>query len=140
MEQPGQRLVRRLLLDTHIWLWAAREPHKVNSDIYKILSNLETELFLSPISLWELATLVDKKKFNLKEDFAVWVQRSIVDLKLSEAPLDWKVAHEMRYILPNHKDPADRFLAATAIAYDLTLVTADQSLMGIPGLKFLAND
>jgi PIN domain nuclease of toxin-antitoxin system len=45
----------------------------------------------------------------------------------------------MRYILPNHKDPADRFLAATAVAYDLTLVTADQKLIGVPGLKVLAN-
>jgi PIN domain nuclease of toxin-antitoxin system len=45
----------------------------------------------------------------------------------------------MRYILPDNKDPADRFLAATAVAYDLTLVTADEKLMGIPGLRVLAN-
>jgi PIN domain nuclease of toxin-antitoxin system len=45
----------------------------------------------------------------------------------------------MRYILPNHKDPADRFLVATAIAYDLVFVTADQGLINVPGLKVLAN-
>jgi PIN domain nuclease of toxin-antitoxin system len=46
---------------------------------------------------------------------------------------------EMRHILPNHRDPSDRFLAATAIAHDMVLATADQKLMGVPGLKVLAN-
>ena len=41
--------------------------------------------------------------------------------------------------MPNHKDPADRFLAATAIVFDLILVTSDQKLMDVPGLKVLAN-
>jgi PIN domain nuclease of toxin-antitoxin system len=131
--------VRRYRLDTHIWLWAATEPHKLTSEVHKLLNTPETDRFLSPISLWELSVLVEKKRFALKEDFAVWVQRSISDLSLKETSLSWKVAHEMRYILPNHKDPADRFLAATAVAYDLTLVTADQKLIGVPGLKVLAN-
>jgi PIN domain nuclease of toxin-antitoxin system len=131
--------VRRLLLDTHIWLWAATEPHKLTSEVHKLLNSPETDRFLSPISLWELTVLVEKKRFALKEDFVVWVQRSISDLNLKETSLSWKVAYEMRYVLPNHKDPADRFLAATAIAFDLILVTADQKLIGVPGLKVLAN-
>lgn len=116
------------------------QPHKLSSEVHKIAGDPEATRYLSPISLWELGTLVDKKKFYLKEDYAIWVERSIRDLKLSEAPLNWKVAHEMRYILPNHKDPADRFLAATAIAYDLIFVTGDEVLREVPGLKVLAND
>ena len=131
--------MRRFLLDTHIWLWAATEPHKLTSEVHRLLNSPETDRFLSPISLWELSVLVQKKRFAIKEDFAVWVQRSISDLNLKETFLSWKVAYEMRYILPNHKDPADRFLAATAVAYDLTLVTADQKMIGVPGLKVLAN-
>ena len=131
--------MRRFLLDTHIWLWAATEPHKLTSEVHRLLNSPETDRFLSPISLWELSVLVQKKRFALKEDFAVWVQRSISDLNLKETSLSWKVAYEMRYILPNHKDPADRFLAATAVAYDLTLVTTDQKMIGVPGLKVLAN-
>jgi PIN domain nuclease of toxin-antitoxin system len=127
------------LLDTHIWLWAALQPHKLTSEVHKLLSNPETDRFLSPISLWELSFLVDKKRFTLKGDFAAWAQGSIADLNLKEAFLSWNIAYEMRFILPNHKDPADRFLAATAIALDLILVTADQKLMDAPGLKVLAN-
>ena len=132
--------MNRFLLDTHIWLWAVMAPHKLSSQVHKIAGDPEATRYLSPISLWELGTLVDKKRFYLKEDYAIWVERSIKDLKLSEAPLNWKVAHQMRYILPNHKDPADRFLAATAIAYDLTFVTGDEVLRGVPVLKVLAND
>jgi len=75
----------------------------------------------------------------MHEDFAVWFARTSEDVELIEAALNWEIAHNMRYILPNHRDPADRFLAATAAAYDLTLVTADQKLIGVPGLKVLAN-
>jgi PIN domain nuclease of toxin-antitoxin system len=129
----------RFLLDTHIWLWAAFEPHRLTSKVHNLLNRPGTDLFLSPISLWELSVLVEKKRFALKEDLVVWVQKSVSDLKLQEIALNWQVAYELRFVLPNHKDPADRFLAATAIAFDLILVTADQKLIGVPGLKVLAN-
>jgi PIN domain nuclease of toxin-antitoxin system len=83
--------------------------------------------------------LVEKRKLKMHEDFAQWFVRTVDDLALDEAALTWRVVHEMRYILPNHKDPADRFLVATAIANDLVLVTADQKLTSVPGLKVLAN-
>jgi PIN domain nuclease of toxin-antitoxin system len=131
--------VSRFLLDTHIWLWAATASHKLSSEVHKLLSSPETDRFLSPISLWELSVLVEKRRFALKEDFAVWVQRSIADLNLREVSLSWAVAYEMRYILPYHKDPADRLLTATAITFDMILITGDQKLIGVPGLKVLAN-
>jgi len=131
--------MKRFLLDTHIWLWAALEPHKLCSEVQELLSAPQSELYLSPISLWELATLVQKKRFALREDFGIWVQRSIYDLNLKEVSVDWKVAHEMSFVLPNHRDPADRFLAATAVVHDLCLVTSDQKLMGAAGLRVLAN-
>lgn len=129
----------RFLLDTHIWLWASFEPHKLTSEVHSLLNSRGTDLFLSPVSLWELSVLIEKKRFVLKQELAIWVQQSAFDLKLQEIPLSWQVVYEMRFILPNHKDPADRFLAATAVAFDLILVTADQRLIGVPGLKVLAN-
>jgi len=131
--------VSRFLLDTHIWLWASFEPHKLSSDVHNLLNNPGADLFLSPISLWELSVLIEKRKFVIKQDFAAWIQQSASDLKLQEIPLNWQVAFEPRFILPNHKDPADRLLAATAIAFDMILITGDQKLIGLPGLKVLAN-
>jgi len=129
----------RYLLDTHIWLWMLREPHKLSSLVHQALHDPGNERYLSPISIWEVTVLLEKKRIAMHEDFAVWFARTSEDVELIEAALNWEIAHDMRYILPNHKDPADRFLAATAVAYDLTLVTADQKLIGVPGLKVLAN-
>ena len=83
--------------------------------------------------------LLEKKRLEMHEDFAKCFGRTTDVLRLPAIALDWRVAHEVPYILPNHKDPANRFLAATAIAYDLILVTADPKLMQVPGLRVLAN-
>lgn len=128
-----------LLLDTHIWLWALREPHKLSSEVHRALTDPSNTRLLSPVSIWEVTILLEKKRIKLEEDFAKWFVRTADDLELAEAPLSWKCVHEMRYILPNHKDPGDRFLAATAIAYDLILVTGDPKLLELPGLKTFAN-
>jgi len=130
----------RLLLDTHIWLWMFREPHKLSSVVHQAVTDPANSRYLSPISIWEVMILLEKKRISFQEDFALWFARTAQDLELEEANLTWQVVYEMRYILPNHKDPADRFLAATAFAFDLTLVTADQKMIGVPGLKVLAND
>ena len=129
----------RFLLDTHIWLWSSREPDKLSSQVYQALCDPGNGRFLSPISIWEALLLIEKKKLEMHEDFRDWYARTVEDLALEEAAVTWRVVHEMRSILPHHRDPADRFLTATAITYDLVLVTADQKLMAVPGLKVLAN-
>jgi len=116
-----------------------REPHKLNFFIHQALYEPANERFLSPVSIWEVTVLLEKKRITLDADFGEWFARATDDFELTEAHLTWQVVHEMRYILPNHKDPADRFLAAMAIAFDLILVTADQKLIGVPGLNVLAN-
>jgi PIN domain nuclease of toxin-antitoxin system len=68
-----------------------------------------------------------------------WVQQSMKDLDLQEAPFTSAVAHELPFILLGYRDPGDRFLVATAKAYDLTLVTADQRPLQIPDSSILAN-
>jgi PIN domain nuclease of toxin-antitoxin system len=61
------------------------------------------------------------------------------ELSLREAPFSWAVAHELRFTLLGHRDAADRFLVATARVYDLTLVTADESLMRVTGVLVIEN-
>jgi PIN domain nuclease of toxin-antitoxin system len=129
----------RLLLDTHIWIWYYTAPEKLTSEVARELANPTNERFLSPISIWETTILLEKKRVNLRQDFGEWFKNSVEDLELTEAPLHWEVAHELRYTMLGHRDPADRFLVATAKVYDLTLVTADEKLIGVPGLKVLPN-
>lgn len=128
----------RLLLDTHIWIWNYTAPEKLTSEVARELTNADNERFLSPVSIWELAVLLEKRTVNLRQDFGAWFQQSVEDLALVEASLDRGVAHELRFT-PGHGDPADRFLIATAKVYDLTLVFADERLLRVPGLSVLLN-
>jgi PIN domain nuclease of toxin-antitoxin system len=129
----------RLLLDTHIWLWSYLEPHKLTSEVHQAISDPRNDRFLSPISIWEAIILLEKRRIDIKQDFGEWCEQTRTELELKEAPVDWKVVHEMRFMMLGYKDPGDRFLAATARAYDLTLVTADERLLRISGLKTLSN-
>jgi PIN domain nuclease of toxin-antitoxin system len=129
----------RLLLDTHIWIWSYLEPHRLTSEVSREISNPEHHRYLSPVSIWEMLTLLEKKRIQVKEDFSEWFRRSKEDLDLLELPLTWQIAHELRFTNLQHSDPADRFLVATAKVYDLTLVTADERLINVPGLSVLQN-
>ena len=129
----------RLLLDTHIWIWSDVEAHKLSSEVARELASPENERYLSPVSVWEAILLLEKKRVRLNGDFGEWFKRSKLDLGLIEVPLNWDIAHEIRYTILGYRDPGDRFLVATAKVYDLTLVTADERLMEIPGLKVLPN-
>jgi len=129
----------RLLLDTHIWIWSDTEAHKLTSEVSRELSNSANECFLAAVSIWEVVVLLEKKRIRINRDFGQWFQDSKKELSLIEIPITWEIAHELRFTLLSHRDPADRFLVATAKVYDLTLVTADARLMNVPGLKVLPN-
>ena len=129
----------RLLLDTHIWLWSFREPHRLTSDVQRAIGDPRNSRFLSPVSIWEAIILLEKRKIKIAEDFGKFFEQTRFELDFQEAALDWKVVHELRFMMLGYKDPADRFLAATAKAHDMTLVTADERLLQIPGLRTLPN-
>ena len=129
----------KLLLDTHIWIWSYLEPHRISSEVALGLSSPDNERYLSAVSIWETIMLLEKKRIQLHRDFGDCFKDSRQDLNLLEIPITWEVARELRFTPLGHRDPADRFLVATAKAYDLTLVTADVRLMYVPGLKVLPN-
>jgi PIN domain nuclease of toxin-antitoxin system len=127
----------RLLLDTHIWLWSLQEPARLGPRVRQELRNAENELWLSPISTWEALTLHEKGRVRLHGDFDTWVEQATAPFR--EAPLTHQIsALACKLPLPQ-RDPADRFLAATAQVLDLTLVTADASLLGLGEIATLGN-
>lgn len=122
--------MKKLLLDTHIWLWSLLEPRHLSRRVVSALEDDANELWLSPISIWELSMLVQKGHVSLSESVGDWVREAMKRAALREAPLTAEVALEtMRVRLP-HRDPADAFLVATARVFGLTLVTADKRLIG----------
>jgi len=129
----------KLLLDTHIWLWSLLAPENLARRVAKALMSKENELWLSPISTWELVMLVERKRVFLDKPVTDWIQEAMRKAPLKEAPITHEVALETQHVRLNHGDPADRLIAATARLLHLTLVTADERLMGGKGFSVLAN-
>jgi PIN domain nuclease of toxin-antitoxin system len=129
----------KYLLDTHIWLWSALQPERLSRRVAMTLADPENELWLSPISVWELVILCRKGRFRVRPDIPSWVANSISELRLIEAPLTFEVPMAMSPLSFSHADPADQFLVASAKVFGLMLVTADEKLISTPGIKVLAN-
>jgi PIN domain nuclease of toxin-antitoxin system len=126
----------KLLLDTHIWLWAIHDPRQLGKRLLREIHNEENELWLSPISTWEALTLHAKRRVNLGADLDQWLAQATAGTR--EAPLTHEIALAAG-MLPLHADPADRFIAATAQVLDLVLATADRRLLGLGEIRTLAN-
>jgi len=127
----------KLLLDTHIWLWSVIEPDRLGRRIQRELREVINELWLSPISTWEALTLHDKGRLFLAQDVTSWIAQNTAPFR--QAPLTHEIAVVARELPLAQRDPADRFLAATAKVLDLTLVTADARLLGLGDITTLAN-
>lgn len=127
----------RLLLDTHIWLWSLREPKRLGRRLRNELTNGRNELWLSPVSTWEALLLNAKGRVRLHGDLAEWVAQATAHVR--EAPLTHEIVLAAHHLPLPHSDPADRFLAATAQVLGLTLVTADERLLGLGEIKTVAN-
>jgi PIN domain nuclease of toxin-antitoxin system len=129
----------KLLLDTHIWLWTLLAPDKLTAAVAARLESPDSELWLSPIATWEALVLIEKGRVEVDGDPIRWIGDAVRAIPFREAPLTHEVAVESRRLELPHQDPADRFLAASAKVYDLTLVTADERLLGSAEFSVLAN-
>jgi PIN domain nuclease of toxin-antitoxin system len=125
-----------LLLDTHIWIWSKLDPSRIGKRAARELSNTANELWLSPVSVWEALTLMQKGRIRVENPFG-WVERAAE--QMHEAPLTHEIVRIGLAMPLPHADPADRFLAATAKVLKLTLVTSDQKLLGLGEIATLAN-
>jgi PIN domain nuclease of toxin-antitoxin system len=129
----------KLLLDTHIWIWSHVAPEQLAPNVVAALAAQGTEVWLSPISVWEFLLLVERGRLTLEIGSDAWLDAAFTSAGLREAPITREVAQRSRTVKVPHQDPADRFLAATAQVYDLTLVTDDQHLLKGRGFAKLAN-
>ena len=128
----------KLLLDTHIWLWYLQGNDRLSDNLQQIMASSDTELWLSPISVWETLVLAEKGRIELNSEPIVWVKRYLRSLDFKEARLTYEIAMRSRQIELSHQDPADRFIAATAMELELTLATVDSRLLGLNWLSTIS--
>ena len=127
----------KLLLDTHIWIWSLEEPNRIGPATRNEIGSPENEVWLSPVSTWEALMLHERKRVRLGGDLEAWIADAIAPFR--EAPFTHEIALASRQLPLPQRDPADRFLAATAKVLNLTLVTADVNLLGLGEISTLGN-
>ena len=129
-----------LLLDTHIWVWSVGDPTRLAPRVVRELTNTENELWLSPISVWEVQFLYRKRRIELEGmEVETWTRRALEIRPLNEATLTIDVALEIPKLNLTHGDPGDHFLVATAKVFGLTLVTADEHIIRCADVPIMTN-
>jgi len=123
-----------LLLDTHIWLWlACGIPGKIGPSTLRTIEQAgkRRTLFVSIISVWEIALLESKRRIALPMPAQKWMARALDNPEIKLIGLDEPEIVLDSCHLPEefHADPADRFLVATARARNAILVTTDQRIL-----------
>lgn len=122
----------KLLLDTHLLLWAAAEPKKLPAAARRSIANSRNQPLFSAASLWEIAI---KNQLG-REDFRVeprTLRRGLLENGYLELPITSEHAVATDTLPPLHKDPFDRLLVAQAQVEGILLLTADAQVARYPG-------
>lgn len=122
----------KLLLDTHILLWAAGRPDRLPSSARDLIAATENELFFSAANLWEVVIKRSLGRDDFKVDPRV-LRRALLDNGYSELPIGSEHVVAVDSLPPVHKDPFDRILVAQASVEGITLLTADRAVAEYPG-------
>jgi PIN domain nuclease of toxin-antitoxin system len=122
----------KLLLDTHVLLWAAGMPEKLSDEARNLIETPANQLFFSAASLWEIAI----KSGLGRSDFTVdarLLRRGLLDNGYAELPVTSEHAVAIGELPAIHKDPFDRLLIAQSMIEGITMLTADAIVAQYPG-------
>jgi PIN domain nuclease of toxin-antitoxin system len=127
--------VIKLLLDTHVWIWLSMEDKKsLSSKAIKTMQQASLK-FISAISCWELAKLVEKGRIGFSIPTLTWIRRSFQEYEIRMVELTAEIAVESTQLKGMHADPADQIIAATSRVTGMPLVTSDKRLRQLQGVE-----
>jgi PIN domain nuclease of toxin-antitoxin system len=119
-----------ILLDTHTLIWLDEGNNRLGKNALSLIdqSLQSKELFVSSISFWEVAMLIEKGRLEMQMSVDLWRQ-SLFDNGLQEIALTGNIAAHSALLKDFHGDPVDRMIVATAIHSTATLCTADKKIL-----------
>ncbi len=127
-----------IVLDTHIWIWWVSDSRELSAKARQVIEGARGEgtIYVSSISIWEVALLVEKDRLRLRMDVRDWIAKSEALPFLNFVPVDNKIALKSAH-LPGllHSDPADRIIIATALIKEAILVTKDEKIINYPHIR-----
>ena len=118
----------KYLIDTHVFIWFIMEPEKIAKKVMNILCNEESQIFMSPISFWEIAIKYQNKKLNLGRINILHLPHIAEQYDffiLNPEPYDYLTIGQIPQ-KENHHDPFDRMLIQQAIRNNLVLISKDE--------------
>lgn len=122
----------RLLLDTHVALWLDSGDDRLRASTRALIDGCWQNggtIFLSAVTAWEVALLIDTGRIDLDIPVEAWIQRFLDRPGIEGVPLSYRAAsrsYQLHHL--EHRDPADRLLIATAIELASSLVTYDERI------------
>lgn len=121
----------KLLLDTHLLLWAAGQPDRLSKTARDLIEAESSELIFSTASLWEIVIKRSLGREDFKVDARV-LRRGLLDNGYGELPIASEHVVAIDTLPPLHKDPVDRVLIAQALVEGIVLLTTDQVIPRYP--------
>ena len=129
----------KYLLDTHVVDWAQHDLPKLSAKVRGLLADARPgELAISDVTLTELARLLQAGAIKTNQPPGIWLHAAIQDFEI--LPVTANIALRAAYLDWNHRDPCDRHIVATAAEHKLPLLTIDErmhDLAGVRGLKVI---
>ncbi|OBX84105.1 type II toxin-antitoxin system VapC family toxin [Moraxella nonliquefaciens] len=122
------------LLDTHIVIWLAQEPQKLNERLKALLLNKSIKVYFSTVNLWEVAI----KKALGKADFDIDVKllyQHLIENWYVQLPVLSRHCLLVQNLPLYHKDPFDKLIIAQTMSENFTLITKDTIIPQYPNLK-----
>ena len=122
----------RMLLDTHVWLWAMNGDSTVSREFVQVFEKNITmdRVFLSPMSIWEIGMFVQKGRIEFEIDVLEWANTALEASGIRLCQITPRIAIQSTRLPGNvHGDPVDRLLIATAFEENLVLVTCDKKIL-----------
>ena len=112
------------LLDTCALIWLVQKSKRLSASVKRSLVQA-AEIFVSPVTAWEIAVKHQAGKLVLPLDPAEWFRIAVASFNLTILPLDYQTLVKSAQLPPHHRDPADRAIIALALSNGLPVVTGD---------------
>lgn len=122
----------RALLDTHTFLWWITDDHRLSNRVREIICSMDSELYLSAASCWEMAIKAGIGKLSLPGNLELFISEQLSVNAINSLPV--QMAHALYvYDLPDyHRDPFDKLLVAQARMESIPILTSDQQIARYP--------
>lgn len=118
----------RVLLDTHVILWALVSPKKIPAKTRTIIQSGETDVFFSAASIWEIAIKAALGRLSSTVN-AAEIAHAAIESGFEELPVRSRSAAQVAALPMHHRDPFDRLLIAQALTEPARLFTVDRALL-----------